>query len=114
MLSKVKRILNNFISIYCFIAFIIGAMFMLVTLCIAAMGKVEEPINNVHFYVAKDKNGKLWLYINKPIRAKDVFVSAINIDLSYRNCNYIGLNKNDYADLKWDDEPIEVFINMED
>ena len=70
--------------------------------------------NNVHFYIARDKNDKLQLYINKPIRFKDVFVSAINIDLSYRNCNYIGLNKNDYADLKWDDEPIEVFINMED
>ena len=70
--------------------------------------------NNVHFYVARDKNGKLWLYINKPIRVKDVFVSAINIDLTYRNCNYLGLNKNDYADLKWDNEPIEVFINMED
>ena len=69
--------------------------------------------NNVHFYIARDKNDKLWLYINKPIRAKDVFISAINIDLTYRNCNYIGLNKNDYADLKWDDEPIEVFINME-
>ena len=69
--------------------------------------------NNVHFYVARDKNSKLWLYINKPIRVKDVFVSAINIDLTYRNCNYLGLNKNDYADLKWDDEPIEVFINME-
>ena len=69
--------------------------------------------NNVHFYIARDKNDKLWLYINKPIRLKDVFVSAINIDLTYRNCNYIGLNKNDYADLKWDDEPIEVFINME-
>ena len=70
--------------------------------------------NNVHFYVARDKNGKLWLYINKPIRAKDVFISAINIDLTYSNCNYLGLNKNDYADLKWEDEPIEVFINMED
>ena len=70
--------------------------------------------NNIHFYVARDKNDKLWLYINKPIRAKDVFISAINIDLTYRNCNYLGLNKNDYADLKWDDEPIEVFINMED
>ena len=73
-----------------------------------------KPKNNVHFYIARDKNGKLWLYINKPIRVKDVFVSAINIDLTYRNCNYLGINKNDYADLKWDDEPIEVFINMED
>ena len=73
-----------------------------------------KPKNNVHFYIARDKNGKLWLYINKPIRVKDVFVSAINIDLTYRNCNYLGLNKNNYADLKWDDGPIEVFINRED
>ena len=70
--------------------------------------------NNVHFYVARDKNDKLWLYINKPIRAKDVFVSAINIDLTYHNCNYLGLNKNDYTNLKWEDEPVEVFLNMED
>ena len=56
--------------------------------------------NNVHFYIARDKNEKLWLYINKPIRIKDVFVSAINIDLTYHNCNYLGINKNDYADLK--------------
>lgn len=70
--------------------------------------------NNVHFYVARDKNDKLWLYINKPIRVKDVFVSAINIDLTYHNCHDLGLNKNDYSDLKWDDDPIEVFINMED
>ena len=70
--------------------------------------------NNVHFYIARDKNENLWLYIGKQIRAKDVFVSAINIDLTYRNCNYLDLNKNDYDNLKWDDDPIEVFINMED
>ena len=25
-----------------------------------------------------------------------------------------GLNEKDYANLKWEDEPVEVFINMED
>lgn len=69
--------------------------------------------NNVHFYIARDKNDKLWLYINKPIRIKDVFVSAINIELTYSNCNYLGINENDYANLKWEDEPVEVFLNME-
>ena len=61
-------ILNNFISIYCFIAFIIGAMFMLVTLCIAAMGKVEEQKNNVHFYATKNSKyyNYLQLWIGKP------------------------------------------------
>ena len=25
-----------------------------------------------------------------------------------------GLNENDYANLKWEDEPVEVFLNLED
>ena len=25
-----------------------------------------------------------------------------------------GLNENDYKDLKWEDEPLEVFVTMED
>ena len=25
-----------------------------------------------------------------------------------------GLNENDYKDLKWEDEPVEVFVNMEE
>ena len=28
--------------------------------------------------------------------------------------NRFGLNENDYKDLKWEDEPVEVFLNMED
>ena len=27
---------------------------------------------------------------------------------------YFGLNENDYGNLKWEDEPVEVFLNMED
>ena len=41
------EILSNFISIYCFISFVIGAMFMLAILSIAAMGKDKEPRNKV-------------------------------------------------------------------
>ena len=43
--------LNNFSSIYCFIAFVIGAIFMLAVLSIAAMGKVKESRNKVRFYI---------------------------------------------------------------
>lgn len=108
------EILNNFSSIYCFIAFAIGAMFMLVTFCIAAMGKMNEPTNKVHAYVARDKNGGLWLYFNKPFRGDEIFFGVINVPLSQQKINRLGLNKNDYANLKWEDEPVEVFINMED
>ena len=71
-----------------------------------------ELKNKVHFYVARDKDGKLWLYIGEPIRADTAFVSALNIDLTHHNFHSLGLNKNDYDSLKWEDEPVEVFLNM--
>ena len=67
------EILSNFSSAYCFVSFILGAMFMFVAICIAAMGKVQEPMNKVHFYVARDKPGTLCLYMCKPIRHKTFF-----------------------------------------
>ena len=109
-------ILSNFSSAYCFISFIIGALFMLTMLCIAAMGKVQEPINKVHFYVARDMDGILFLYMGKPIRSTSEFLSSDYSRLinSSRHFSKYGLNENDYAYLKWEDEPVEVFINMED
>lgn len=109
------EILSNFSSPYCFISFILGALFMLTMLCIAAIGKVQEPKNKVHFYVARDMDGILFLYMGKPIRATSEFLPSdygrlIN---SARHFSKYGLNDGDYAYLKWEDEPVEVFINME-
>ena len=112
------EILNNFNSIYCFITFIIGAVFMLAILSIAAMGKVKEPRNKVRFYVARDKNGTLWLYMGKPIRDRIIFIPCREKGVLYMGRNSelkkYGLNENDYEDLKWEDEPVEVFLNLED
>ena len=110
------EILDNFSSIYCFITFIIGAMFMLVTLCIAAMGKMTEPTNKVHFYVARDKNYNLNLYLGKPKRACYYFLSCTNGSHLGDEMHFhrFGLNYKDFKDLKWEDEPVEVFINMEE
>ena len=90
---------------------------MLVTFCIVAMGKMNEPTNKVHFYVARDKNGKLWLYMGKPIRGDDIFyidISKGSMGITCHKFKLFGINENDYANLKWEDEPVEVFINMED
>lgn len=74
--------------------------------------------NKVHFYVARDKpNNLLWLYLGKPIRFKnntwlpDKHGTVINSESSFES---IGLNKKDYDNLKWEDEPIEVFLNLKD
>ena len=68
--------------------------------------------NNVHFYVARDKNRCLWLYMCKPVRHNDEFKATIIVAPQWR-FEYFGLNKNDYANLKWEDEPVEVFLNLE-
>ena len=70
------EILSNFGSVYCFISFILGAVFMLATLCIVAISKDKEPRNKVHFYVARDSYGTLFLYMGKPIRATSEFLSS--------------------------------------
>ena len=75
-----------------------------------------KPKNKVHFYVARDKNKALWLFLGKPIRDYDCYITKICgsvISNSY-NFKHFGLNTDDYKDLKWEDEPVEVFLNMED
>ena len=100
-----------------FIMFILGAISMFMMVCIGYAAKQEEPVNRVHFYVARDKDGGLYLYLGKPFRGSSEFYG--NPDkgssfLTYHNFEYFGLNENNYKDLKWEDEPVEVFINMED
>ena len=96
----------------------VGAVLMLVALAIAAMGKDDEPRNKVHFYVARDKNESLWLYLGKPIRRDSIFSVSYG---TYGSCvinkcffKDFGLNENDFDNLKWEDEPVEVFIKMDD
>ena len=75
-----------------------------------------KPKNKVHFYVARDEDGDLWLYIGKPVRTIDEFL-ACNYGKAIVSLKYFskyGLNKNDYDNLTWEDEPVEVFLNMKD
>ena len=78
----------------------------------------SKKINRVHFYVARDKDGIIYLYIGKPKRRYGWFAgsyrerSAAIIDEN--DFKMVGLNQDDFKDLKWEDEPLEVFLNMED
>ena len=98
------------------IAFIFGALLMFLVFCIVAPIKEEKPKNNVHFYIARDKNGDLWLYIGKPIRGDTKFHSDSNKKVfCLTHCmEKFGLKYENYNYLKWEDEPVEVFINLED
>ena len=113
--------LSNFASIYCFITFIMGAVFMFIAVCVVAMGKTKEPRNRVRFYVTKDSEyyyrSRPVLWIGLPRRGEHAWCPdkrsqplAINKE-SFKN---FGINIDDYKNLRWEDEPVEVFINLED
>lgn len=75
--------------------------------------KLTESRNKVHFYVARHKDGSLWLYIGKPYFFKDAKIcyATGNSSLEFED---FGLNIHDYDNLKWEDDPVEVFVNKED
>lgn len=81
--------------------------------------ELRKSQNKVHFYVARDKNGVLCLYISKPFRRDTQFCPNIRngvivSTLTQYHFKIFGLNEKDYANLEWEDEPVEVFLNMED
>ena len=78
--------------------------------------KHSKKRNKVKFYVAMDRYCSLWLYIGKPTKIKDDFMAGYQCRaIAGEDCfSEFGLNENDYKDLKWEDEPVEVFLNMED
>ena len=78
--------------------------------------KSSKKRNRVHFYVSRDMDGRLYLYLGKPLRGIAEFhgVAGKNIFVLTNNFKSFGLNQDDFKDLKWEDEPLEVFINMED
>ena len=98
--------------IYFIIGFIIGAVLM----ALAIASKNNKSRNKVHFYIARDKNSELLLYMSKPFRGIDRFHPCHNgcIITSEDDFSNFGLNKDDYVNLKWEDNPVEVFINIED
>ena len=73
----------------------------------------NKPRNRVHFYVARDKNGDLWLYLGKPLRGDTVFYTSYKVVCLADDLSRFGLKYEGFDSLKWEDEPIEVFLNME-
>ena len=96
--------LSNFSSIYCFITFVMGAVFMFIAVCVVAMGKVKESRNKVRFYIRKTTKGNILSLKNK------IGLLIISIDIEFED---FGLDPDDFADMK-EGEIREVFINLED
>ena len=98
---------------YC-ITFIIGVFFTLIIFLTGEIIKDKKPINKVHFYVARDRCGTLWLYMGKPIRKAHAFFDCnrSKILISSEEFSKYGLNIHDFDNLKWENRPVEVFLNL--
>lgn len=93
-----------------------GAFIILDFVTDKVKSKFSKKRNRVHFYVARDMDGNVWLYMGKPNRSVDGFEPASNeycVILTDNNFEVFGLNENDYKDLRWEDEPVEVFLNID-
>ena len=97
---------------YMFEVIIMSVLATIIGIC---AGMSVNPKNKVHFYVARDKNGKLWLYMGKPIRFNNAFIADLSKGNTLTSINFrcFGLNENDYANLRFEDEPVEVFLSLE-
>ena len=78
--------------------------------------KIKSSKNHVHFYVARDQNESLWLYLSKPRRLGTKFCACERgnaLTISKYFSKY-GLSVRDFDSLKCEDEPVEVFLNLDD
>lgn len=107
--------------IACIVSFIIGAMLMCV-IGMVVIQKDKKPRNKVHFYVTRDSKislapDTLFLWLEKPNRLGEIWNDSYDYCIplcSERNFVDFGLNPSDFKDLKFEDEPVEVFLNLED
>lgn len=103
------------IKIMTILAFILWLVTALFALGVFTYSKDKQPKNKVHFYVARNKNNKLALWFGKPFRGINSWINMDNsVILTNGKLNLYGLDVEDYNNLKWEDEPVEVLLNLDD
>lgn len=101
-------------NIFLFVILFVYGFAVILMGCVALKNKKYK--NKVHFYVARDKDGKLWLYLSKPRRLGATFGASErgNALTSSKYFSKYGLSVRDFDSLKGWDEPVEVFLNLDD
>ena len=103
--------------IACIISFVVGALIMMFAIGLMSYQKDKKPRNNVHFYVTRDINGTLELWFGFPLKTGKYYLShRPTTKLLGQECSIreFGLKPSKYDRLTFNDEPVEVFLNLED
>ena len=99
-------------NIFLFVILFVYGFAVILMGCVALKNKKYK--NKVHFYVARDKNGDLWLYLGKPFIGDSEFYTSSKVFCFTCDLSRFGLKYENFDSLKWEDEPVELFLNMED
>ena len=105
------------VVLYCFISGIVGAMLMMFAIGLMSYQKDKKPRNKVHFYVTRDVCGSLELWLGVPHKTTMYYFSRKPTTKLLTHGDYItdfGLKPSKYDRLTFNDEPVEVFLNLED
>ena len=98
-------------TIFLFVILFVYGFTVILIGCVALKNKKYK--NKVHFYVARDKNGDLWLYLGKPFRGDSEFYTSSKVFCFTCDLSRFGLKYENFDSLKWEDEPVEIFLNLE-
>ena len=101
----------------CLLSFLAGMFFTLIIDTYIFKYFKRNSHNDVHFYVTRDATGTLELWIGKPKRIYGKYWvskqgNAVSLLANERYINGFNLNKSDFDNLKYEDEPVEVFLNL--
>ena len=107
---------QTLLFLMCCIIIIISGIVSIITFIVFRIenAKKKKLENNVYFYVARDKNDTLYIYLSKPVRSGSCFYPKFcgGLIASEPNFKNFDLEVEDFKDLKWEDDPVEVFINL--
>ena len=80
--------------------------------------KVVKAKNNVHFYVVRNADYRLTLFLGKPIKSGEHgYYKTCNNGIcitTQEHFKSFGLNVDEFKYLKWENDPVEVFVNMKE
>ena len=101
----------------CLLSFLAGMFFAVIMDTYIFKYFKRNSHNDVHFYVTRDATGTLELWIGKPKRIYGKYWgheqgNAVSLLTNERYINDFNLNISDFDNLKWEDEPIEVFLKL--
>ena len=107
---------QTLLFLMCYVIIVIAGIVSIITFIVFCFknAKKKKLENNVHFYVARDKYGGIYLYLSKPVRSGSCFYpyfcgALIASKPNFKNFN---LKVDAFKYVKWDDGPVEVFLKL--